>query len=419
MLVIAACGKVSAVADASNGSGADAPAAPDADPHGVVTVTVLNTDQSGTPVQGVPVVFFDPDGTMVGKSDSDVQGKASATVLPGANVSVVWPKSATQYQIATVYEIKPGDNLVIGFRNPDPTDVATFHVTYAQYAGATTYTIVGPCGNADTNGTLHFQAACKTDPFDVYVLAYNASGQLLAWNGQNGVALSAGSTNLPSNGWTFVGSFTASYTNVPAMVNGINMQHVAAFPGGSSANSSGTPANNMLSLQVTAPAPGTYAWVRSSFSTAAGSQQVVSQRIAGAATTAGMDVTSTLLPWLSSPMFDPAKQQFTVTSAGTGTYDTYLADVTYSRAAGGTTTSYEWIVLGSTIGTVTLPTLPADVGGVNPLATDTINAPIALAIDDDGTGWDSVRDHIFDEFRAALQGTSRSQQLRVTISSGL
>jgi hypothetical protein len=411
LVAVAACGKVSANVD---GGAIDAVPGPDADPHGTVTVTVLNTDQSGTPVQGVPVVFFDPDGTMVGKTASDAQGKASATVLPGANVSVVWPKSATQYQTATIYAIKPGDNLVVGFRNPDPTDVATFRITYDQYSGATSYQIFGPCGLADASNILHFQAACKTDPFDVYIVAFNSSNQPIAWNSKNGVALSAGNANLPASGWNFVGQFTSSYTNVPTMVTAINVQHVSGFPGGYSVGNNGTPANNMLSLAVNAPTAGTNAWVRSSFTGANTSQQIVSQRIAGAATTAGMDVTATLLPWLSNQKFDPATQQFTVTADSTGTYDTYLADVTYSRGTGSTATSFEWIVLGPTIGTLTLPTLPADVGGVNPLPTDTFNGVVALAIDDDGTGWDSVRDHIFDEFRSALQGTSKSQQLRIT-----
>ena len=417
LLAAAACGKVSAVGD--GGNGIDANTGPDADAHGVVTVTVLNTDQSGTPVQGVPVVFFDPDGTMVGKSDTDASGKASATVLPGANVTVVWPKSSTSYQIGTVYAIKPGDNLVVGFRNPAATDVATFQVTYDQYSGATSYQIFGPCGTADASNVLHFQAGCKTDPFDLYVIAYDASGNPIAFNAKNGQSLAAGTVHLTSTSWSFVNQFTASYTNIPAQVTNISADHVAGFPGGFDAGNSAAPTSTSLSLAMTAPTPGTYAWVSSNITGAAGSQQVVRQRIAGAASSAGMDVTATILPWLSNATFDVASQSFAVTATGTGTYDVYLADVQYQRPSGSTSIDYEWIVLGPTIGTITLPNLPSDVGGVNPLSTDTIGSPIALAIDDDGDGWDSVRDHVFDEFRSAILGTSTSQQLRVTITQVL
>jgi hypothetical protein len=417
LLAVAACGKVSANADAA-GNGIDAMASPDADPHGVVTVTVLNTDQSGTPVQGVPVVFFDPDGTMVGQSDSDAQGKASATVLPGANVSVVWPKSATEYLVSTVYEIKPGDDLVLGFRNPSKTDVATFQVSYDAFSGASYYEIFGPCGQADASNILHFQAGCKTDPFDLYVLAFASSGALMGSNAKTGVAISSGSVHLPSTGWNFSGQFTASYTNVPSIVTNVTVDHVSGFPGGYDSGGNGTPdaTAHTASLAFTTPTVGTNAWVQSQFQGPTGSAQLVRQRIAGASTTAGMDVTATLLPWLDTPTFDAATQHFTMTAQSTGTYDMYFSELEYTRTSGSTTTNFTWVLVGPTIGTITLPTLPSDVGNVNPLTTDTISGMLTLLIDDDGNGWDSVRARTFDEFFDVIEGRSTSQQERVSIT---
>ncbi|HTJ43508.1 MAG TPA: Ig-like domain-containing protein [Kofleriaceae bacterium] len=415
LLAVAACGKVQSLADAQQ---IDAVPAIDADPHGPVTVTVLNTDQSGTPVQGVPVVFFNPDGTMVGKSASDAQGKATATVLPGANVSVVWPKSATQYQVATIYAIKPNDDLVVGFRNPDPTEVGTFQVTFDPVGGATSYQIFGPCGTADAKQVLHFIADCKTDTFDIYIVASNANG-LVAWNSKSNVAFSTGTTKLDAAGWQFNNQFTVHYSNVPAEITQISASHVSGFPGGYEGSNSGAPANNQISLAINAPGGGTNAWVTGSFSRGNMGGQIVRQRVAGASSTYGLDVGANLLPWLDTPALDASTQKFSITSTGTGTYDTYLADATYSRTVGQTTINYEWIILTPTIGDYTLPTLPADVGDVNPKTTDTINNLVGLAIDDDGDGWDSVRAHIFDEFRGAILGSSAAQQLRITISQNL
>jgi hypothetical protein len=416
------CGKVTATVDSGNGSGtADADLRPDADPHGVVTVTVLNTDQSGTPVQGVPVVFFDPDGSMVGKMPSDAKGKASATVLPGANVTVVWPKSATSYQIATIYDIKPGDDLVVGFRNPDSTEVGTLAVTVDPFNNASRYDIYGPCGQADANHVLHFQASCKADTFDVYALAYDSSNALIGWNSKSNVALSSGSTKLDAAGWNFIGQFSAHYSNVPAAVTQITTTHTSGFPSGYAvATSPATPANGTLSLSMQAPGAGTYAWVSSSMQRGnnMGVQQI-RQRVAGASTTYGLDVGANLLPWLDIPKVDAATQTVTTTTQDSGSYDTYLVDTQYQRVVNGTTISYEWILLGPTIGNFKYPALPSDVGNVNPQMTDKVGTVIALLIDDDGAGWDSVRAHIFDEFRAVLFGGLASQQVRVSISQSI
>jgi hypothetical protein len=422
LLAPAACGSVNTLSDApGNGSNIDANTGPDADPHGVVTVTVLNTDQSGTVVQGVPVVFFNPDGSMVGKSSTDAKGQASATVLPGANVSVVWPRNATSYQIATIYAIKPNDNLVVGFRNPDETDVGTVNASFDLFGGATSYHAYGPCGQDDSDHVLHFQAGCKTDPFDAYMLAFNSSNQVIGWNSKPGISFASGAVNFDTAGWNFANQMTVSYTNLSADIQTINVNHTSGYPGGYSTTASGSPTGATMSVAIpNTPGGGTYAYVASSIARKnGGGQQVVRQRIAGASSTYGLDVGGSLLPWLSAPKFDPVAQQFSITADGTGTYDLFLMDTSYSRVVGQATITYEWIAIGPTIGTLTLPALPADVGDVNPKATDKLGNAIGLLIDDDGDGYDSVRQHVFDEFRGAILSGLPSKQLRISISQGL
>src|SRR6185437_14003408 len=107
-LAIGACGKVSALSDAS---GTDANLI-DADAHGVAKVTAFDYPGGTVGVADLAVVFINPDGQVAADVKTDAAGKAQATILPGASVHVIYPPAMTggfdAYLTVSVLDIKPG-----------------------------------------------------------------------------------------------------------------------------------------------------------------------------------------------------------------------------------------------------------------------------------------------------------------------
>src|SRR4051812_11718103 len=107
LCLFSGCGKVNPAEPA------DAPQ--DADPRGPVHVTVRDVIGNGAPAPNIPVVFIDPDGTVVADIVSDADGRATANVLPGASVSAVYQQLTTnivtttniRYLFVSVLGIKP------------------------------------------------------------------------------------------------------------------------------------------------------------------------------------------------------------------------------------------------------------------------------------------------------------------------
>ena len=131
-LSAAACGKVQEFADASTQDTQmfdTGGTVIDANPRGTVTVTTYDPVSGGAVTTGTAVLFIDPDGTPVARVATDTSGKAQADVLPGASVTAVWTVGTGSYQVETIRDIKPGDDLVMALSR-DTTNPGTFTVTF-------------------------------------------------------------------------------------------------------------------------------------------------------------------------------------------------------------------------------------------------------------------------------------------------
>jgi hypothetical protein len=401
--MLTACGKVSGLADAGDGSGTniDGSVGPDANPRGTVTVTIYDNQNTGAPVAGIPVVFVDPDGKLVGRPTTDADGKASAEVLPGATVTSITPNGTNQYDLKTVLGVKPGDNITLN-TPAQGTTAGTFTVNLTARAGAVHYYVYGPCGaqtSADTSltATLTISNDCKTDQMDLVAIAYDANYAVLGYVNKSGVAYSNnGSTALPTT-WSGLSSFTATASNLPAEVTYANINRYWPDSYGYGMGGGGAPTNNAVSVTVSGPSAAS-ALVATNVRDSQGLEQEIRQVNAGNSTSYNLDVSNNLLKWVASPMLDVTTGKVTIAATGTshGTPDLFATDVIYNRVdAQQVTTYFSWHIYGPDVTDLTLPTLPPEVGDVGPKAGDQAQfyGSTALFDFDNISGYDVARQH--------------------------
>lgn len=421
LCLISGCGKVNEAVPV------DAP--PDADPRSAVHVTVRDVIGNGALAPNIPVVFIDPDGTVVADVVSDAEGRATANVLPGASVSAVYQQLTTQQSVVTtnnvhylfisILDIKPGDDLPIGFTDRDFSSAGTFDVTFSPPAGMTPakYEIFTPCGgtSATVPGTVAapMQNSCKRDSFDILVVAEDAAGKALAGAVATNVSLSAGAATVPA-AYTGANSFAAGYTNIPAGVASISTSRSASADlNGFEVGGSCTPAAGACSIppvQVTTVSAKSVVQTSMSRMVATGApsqSQTYIQRVGGANLNYALDVGTNLLPFITNVVFDPTTNTITPTvEAPITNADEFIIDSSYSRTATTTdvngdtvvtNTSIEALAVGGTVGPLTFPTLPSHVGPIYFQPGDAGGTAIGFTIDASGVnGYDAARKQAFD-----------------------
>jgi hypothetical protein len=130
----------------------------------------------------------------------------------------------------------------------------------------------------------------------------------------------------------------------------------------------------------------------------------------GTASTYSLDFASAALPWMCQgapqcPTFDGTNAKLTIPVTGTGSYDLFETDVTYSRGPS-FTTIYVWRIFGPTAGDVTFPQLPASVATVRPTSADHQSVTHARICESDAlSGWRAARQDPFDSLATCLQST--------------
>ena len=422
LCVVAGCGKVQVVGN----NNPDAP--PDADLHGLAHITVLDVLGNGALAPNVPVVFIDADGTIAADTMSDSNGRAEATILPGASVTVVYSQittsgtmTQTAYLAATIDGIDPGDDIPFGFTDRDGTQSSTFNVTFSALAGATSYTVFTPCGQtfSSTAGTVatSMQNGCKQDTFDVYVVASNSSGVAIDSAQLQNVSLAAGSATVP-NSWVPFSQFNAAYTDIPPDVSSLSVSRQSSTGRGFSFFASCTLSGVACSVSGQVPTAGVKSLVHTTVgrNDANHTQQLITQRVAGNTINYNLDVGTNLLPWMNDVTFDAATGTMTpALEAPDDQADLFFTEVSYTRDAN---TSLDWAVFQKTVGPTKFPTIPAHVGPIAPLAADMVTMRTAIAIDSaDVAGWDDARKRLFALFDAPFFSNTddaliRSQEIQ-------
>lgn len=405
VLITWGCGSV------KNGHLPDAPPPPpDAPSRGTVHVTVLDPGGSGAPAVGASVVFLDPGGTVVKRVATDAAGKADADVLPGASVTSIARINAT-VQLQTVLAIKPGDDIILGIKNADSSAAGTFTISYPPSAGAGGYEIAYPCGPSfvsptaagappPTSVSLSMFNSCKLDTMEIVVTPTDANFVPTQTLSKPAVSFVSGGSTTLTGSYQGLRTFTASYTNINPIVTSMTISRAVpdAFGITTSQSMASPTVNQVLS---TTGASGSNARIVSRFSTATRSLQEVRQNLAGTAATYGLDATANLLPWVDQPTLDVANRKLVVPLDMTGTSgnpqpDFFRVSAAYRRTdMNQVTTVYAWTIFGPQAGDTSLPLLPAEVGDVFPLATDTIGTVSAAMVEvDTVAGYDAVRNDL-------------------------
>lgn len=423
-MVLAACGEVE-----KNGNLPDAGPVQDAPPtnaRGSIQVTVLDPSATGAPAIGATVVFRDPDGTLVKKASTDAAGKASAEVLPGANVTAIVLANQT-YQLQTVLAVKPGDDIVIGNKGQDTTALAQVAVAYPAFANAVYYDVAGPCGTTrvsppptggppPTTATLNISKYCAQTSMELSVTPLDKDFLAMATVSKTAIAydsIKGAKVDIANLAYQAPQKLTAAYAGIDPITTQINLSRAVPDLYGASTTAVITGPGTTASVTING-ASGSAASLASLFTNAKGSLQIVRQAVAGSTSTYGLDLKASLLPWIGTPSFDAANHKVLVPLDTTGTTsdkgDAFRASFNYSRTdANQVTTSYTWTVFGPEAGDIAIPALPDDLATIPPTADDNVRFPGTGMIlwDSDATaGYDAIRNDLNAAFSTLSQRNS-------------
>lgn len=419
-LLAAACGNVSGFPDATTNDSQTFDSAPtiDANPRGLVKVTVLDPQGTGAPVTGVPVVFIEPDGKLGARISTDAAGKAEAEVLPGSSVTAVFQTSTNNHEMITITGAQVGDDLVIT-QSLNNQDAGTFTINFPQHPSATSYYVATPCGSSyvpapATQYVAPLSQSCK--PTGAMTISVNALSQTgwLGYLDKANVMVSAGAANITGT-WQAPGSFTSNLTNIPAEATYVAQRRYAPDMAGFYRPGSGVEVTGTTASLTFPAVTASSAVVRTELSRSADqAQQAIYQVTAGNSLSYNLDVGANTLPWFAEPVLDPATGVIKVTTSGSGGGDLFRVSVDYSRLNTATNEYdyYSWTVYGAAPADVTLPQLPIEVGDVNPKATDQVpnsGGEVLLGDAEAITGYDMVREHACQVYLASLKPYETTQ----------
>ncbi|HEY0194475.1 MAG TPA: hypothetical protein VGC42_25355 [Kofleriaceae bacterium] len=423
----AACGSVKDQAGHLPDGGTPADAPPTGPVRGTVHVTVLEPAGTGNPAVGATVVFVDTDGTVT-KKTTDTAGKANADLLPGASVTSVVLVN-TQYTLQTVLALKPADDITLGAKNVDAASAGTFAVTVPPFGNSTSYSVSTPCGSypaiqQPTTGlyvaSIVFTNDCKKSPFEMVVVARigNPSAEASSIDIPSVAFVPNGSYTV-TGAYTGLQSVTSSYTNINPNVAALQTSRVVPDQAGIvELTASAAPTGATMSTVVTGGLS-SKAQILTAVTKGVLSSQIIRQPIPGTASTYGLDVGATLLPWINGATYDATTAKVVVPVDTTGTTmdkpDLFGLGIHYSRDDGTTTTSFDWSFFGPEIGDIALPPLPADLGPLLPTANDAVNITVAAAFDAASVaGYDAVRNNTRPAFTSYTSARPADTNIRVT-----
>jgi hypothetical protein len=343
----------------------------DADLHGTVTVTALSLLGDGTPEAGATVLITDGDGTRTATTDDT--GATTATVLPGATLTVARRTSGGS-QIATVVGVDPGDAIVFGKRPPADAPVrGEMTFAFTEASGATQHTVYNGCDDADGRSTgvpVRFGPGCGSGPHDILLVARNDTGTVMAWDSLLDVAFAAGTTRTIPAPLQTPATFTATYSDLPVEAQFLATTRTCYHEGrayaeiGAPSVASGTGRTSTLRHPPFGDRMGVTTLVGLQADTA-GPIQTLIERVPAAATFA-MAVRPALLPWVQDVAYDIAARRLSWTLTGDNSADAVVIRVVHdtTEPAG----HHEWWLIAPPDATaVELPQLPTELADLAPV----------------------------------------------------
>jgi hypothetical protein len=410
-LLTAACGSDGGFADArpadGDGDAADAvDAGSDADPHGVVTVTVYT--QAGGPLPDVNarVVFTDGERTQVVATDS--AGIARATVLPGATVTAVRTVE-DPVRITTILDVTPGDEIVVGSRLAASAPLGDHDIEFAAFGSAASYSASAGCGTGTSAGrvvSLPVSAQCGPGPHDILLVARDGSDVVLGSASALDVPFPpTGGVAITADQWQPASRLDAMLTGIPDVVDRLTVQHAVVHDGKTYAAST-TQALRTGGAQLVSVAFPTFAGAEASIvTTVTDDKDQMTQQIRErrpTATSYGLQVDTALLPWVRGLGFDAGGRGVSWQRSPETGGDGVVFLGSYRRPD---QRAVIWFVAAPpATTTLTLPDLPPELGALEPTAaTDFAVALVGIVDASNHDGYPSFRETAEPDFASQVQ----------------
>jgi hypothetical protein len=374
----------------------------------IATATVLVTDV-GVPVAGVTVVFQDAAGAVVGTAVTGADGKASAVVVAGSQLTVVTGSQGSR-RLLTYLGVKPGDVLNVALPSARAVSIAL-----AINNPGTTLTTIVEAGNPTCSATppvnggptvLALRLSCITGPV-FPVLATSIGGTLAPirnYSFLKGVAPAASGVTTVSgmSAWAAGTAYDLNVTNAPnlpgasAHLGQIVNNQAAAFPAETAlvlAAGAGT-ANFKVAPGYADAYQGEVQFIDFAIPSR---QRVVSfaKRVPAGGAAEALDLTPGLLPQLTSLAVTGTTRASVTWSAASSlaVADSGVVSVTWTQPTDGGTETIAWtFIVPPDALTLTLPELPGPLAAFAPDASSVFAVPAAAFFESDLIpGYDAVR----------------------------
>lgn len=398
------CGKTTSLSDAprSDGNSADANLTPDA--RVALTVTTYSrccTEPNHTLEPNIAVVVLKPDGSFDQMGTTDASGTVTFLgVAPGSSVTALYPVG-TDYTIATVLAVKPGDSITFGdeYTLVHGAGTGTMTLDFPAVTNATTIAVYHSCGYDGATGTglttMTLNTTCDVTSGDLMMLAYDVNNNVIATGTLHAVAYGNGQTATLASWTPVTAQLQTMVSGLETMVTGATLHGEMIVDGvsaryGSQAYptlSGGTGGANMP-----VPNGGDRLFAFSQLYATGYGEKEEFQRLASDVRTVNFGEPA--MPWLGTPTYDAANQQVSWTSLGSGAYDGAYADVFWNRfdASIDTTRYYDWHVVippGVSMFSWTAP--PTEIAPYVPATTDTIGGQLMLVDLSSSASYDELR----------------------------
>jgi hypothetical protein len=377
-----------------------------------VKVTVLTYAGDGLPEPGAWMIFHDTDGRLVSEGPVDAMGKLEAPLPAGGSVTevriVADTAASLRAEITTITGVHPGDDLTFGFK-ARPTSVSqggqtTMTASFTPVAGAADHHFYTTCGvtSAGTTSpvTLSFRDSCHGPTFDLLVVASGGALTVPQFIMLSNVEYQSGQSFTVPGGYSTMGSFRVTATNVPAELSSLAVTRSSMFEHtavGSQTIAVGDPAAGTVAVDVPfATGVGARSEVSLTFSRpdAFGTQQH-SLRTSMLTTGVEVDLGRQQVPWLKAPAVTATALTWTI--AVPGDLPDGMVSLWSGRwATGGRTVSVGWRIAHPASATgLTLPRLSDMHAAVDPQAQTVTVLPdsgsVTIVDYDVVTGYDEFR----------------------------
>lgn len=413
--VLAACGddEFTGLPDAPTPDGP----LPDTPTTGLVTLTVT---VGATGQEGIQVYFQNSDSTVVASATTDANGVASAVMEAGGFVTAIDPFPtripqgvAAPRLLKTFSGVKPGDELVLHERDPNPPVVNITLLANLEPSGlAGTYLLFAPCvpfgldvtngagsGSGSIGGAISLQGCGATTDFTIVAIDNSTGEPINAVHKANLALTEGGTVDMTDVVYAAPEGATFEYTDVPGNIAMFNVANVLVSGAGPQVEvfdealvTSGT---GITTARPRPIIPGSLSVVASQFFGAAnGIHNIIEWKATTTAYT--KSVASTFLTeYTSAPTYDLTQKEITWTVDSAGEQpDLVIAAARFDRETP-KALQWEWDIVAPAAAPATsirFPVLPAPDDDLNPAVGDLAQDVDDVVLAKVPGGYDAVRE---------------------------